>query len=101
MPGSNAVTFVSSRENLLLDFRKEENKMSKSQGSDRGSSYDASCSEAESSSRNRSRHRINRVKVVEDVQEKPPMKGDGFPFIGAFSKNKLSLCEPHQSDEEQ
>ena len=55
--------------------KKKRGRRSKSQGSDRGSSFDASQNESESPNpRNRRRHRSSRVKVIENT----PMVGDGF-----------------------
>ena len=71
--------------------KKKRGKRSNPKASDRGSSYDASGSEAEFPHRNRRRHRSNRVKVVEEVQENPPMKG-----AGSSNSDSLPLWEPSQ-----
>ena len=75
-----------------LQKNKKRGRRSKSQGSDRGSSYGASGSEAESPHRNRRRHRSNRVKVVEEDQGNPPIKG-----AGPSNSDSLPLSEPSQN----
>ena len=59
----------------LLPRRSQENPLLGSIKKKRGSSYEASGSEAESPHRNRRRHRSNRVKVVQEDQRNTPMEG--------------------------
>ena len=74
--------------------KRKNGRRSKSQGFDRGSSYDVSGSEAESPHRNRRRrrHRSNRVKVVEEDQGNPSVKG-----VGSSNSDLLPLWEPSQN----